>query len=91
MPKSVRVQSVSEGEPDNQPAVSAGDQETSNISALEKWRGGPRAWVQWEVYGEHSVGRVTLQTFYSRNLDVRKLLESFLGLIPRIQDENSPG
>lgn len=62
------MQSVREGEPDNQPEVSAGDQETPRISAVVGQPGGLRAWG-WmcavrATWG-NSVGHVALQTFYS--------------------------
>lgn len=38
----------------------------------------------WEGCGQHSVGSVTLQTFSSQNFGGMKLLEPFLGLIPRV-------
>lgn len=93
MRKAVRVESVLGGEPDSEPEVKAGVREPSQISAWGGRPGAPRAWP-WTctVAGRRgpSVGGVTPQTCYSRNFDARKPLESFLGLVPRVQGGKCP-
>lgn len=56
----------------------------------QEHRGLGRGHAQWQGGGGHSVGSVTPQTCRSRNFDARKLLESFLGLVPRVQGGKCP-
>ena len=91
--RAVRVESVSGVESDNWLEVRAGVQEMSQVSALDRWPGAPWAWV-WPcavagTWGP-SVGSVPLQTFHPPDFGVRKLLESFLGLTPRVKGGTFP-
>lgn len=85
MQKAVRVRSVSEG-------TGSQCQRPGDLLDLSFGRtaGRTEGWVQGAGCVQHSVGRDTPHTFYSRNFDARKFLESFLGLSSKVQGRKLP-